>query len=68
MTCIDYMGHSCGVGCCLARAEQFAHFEINEPSFADFCPLVQRYGELVKGLKAGKTQKQGDHWSCRRWN
>ena len=62
------MGQSCGIGCCLTRAAQFAHFEINEPSFAEFCPLVQRYGELVRGLEARKAQKQDDHWSCRRWD
>ena len=47
MTCAHYMGQSCGVRCCLSRAEQFAHFKINKPTFAEFCPLVQRYGELL---------------------
>ena len=68
MTCAHYMGQSCGIGCCLARAEQFALFEINEPSFAEFCPLVQRYGELLNGLQSKKTQERKVHWSSRRWN
>ena len=51
MTCANYMGQSCGIGCCLARAEQFAFFEHNEPEFAEFCPLVQHYGLVfLEGL------------------
>ena len=67
MTCADYVGQSCGLGCCLARAEQFALFEINEPSFAEFCPLVHRYGEVVNRIQAKKEKDQDVHWSSRRW-
>lgn len=52
MTCAHYMAQSCGIRCCLARAEQFVLFEINEPLFTEFCPLVQRYGEFVNSLQA----------------
>lgn len=51
MTCANYMGQSCGIGCCLARAEQFAFIEHNEPEFAEFCPLVQRYGNFYTASK-----------------
>ena len=67
MTCAHYMGESCGISCCLARAEQFAHFEINEPSFAEFCPLVQRYGELLNGLDRQTGQRKSPYWTRRRW-
>ena len=67
-TCAHCLGQSCGIGCCLARAEQFALFEINEPSLAEFCPLVERYGELLNGLQAKKTRERKDHWSSRRWD
>ena len=67
MTCAHYMGESCGISCCLARAEQFAHFEINEPSFAEFCPLVQRYGELFNGLHGQTGQLKSPYWTRRRW-
>ena len=39
----------------MTRAEQFAFFEINEPSFAEFCPMVQRYGEFVNRGRAGES-------------
>lgn len=39
----------------MTRAEQFAFFEINEPSFAEFCPMVQRYGEFVNRSRAGES-------------
>ena len=67
MTCAHYMGPSCGLGCCLARAEQFALYEYNEPSFAEFCPLVQRYGEILNDVRAKKEKDQGVHWTTRRW-
>ena len=67
MTCAYYMGESCGISCCLARAEQFAHFEINEPSFAEFCPLVQRYGELLNDLDRQTGQRKSPYWTRRRW-
>lgn len=53
MTCPYYMGPSCGLRCCMTRAEQFAFFEINEPSFAEFCPMVQRYGEASHARDTG---------------
>ena len=68
MTCANYMGQSCGIGCCLARAEQFAFFEHNKPGFAEFCPLVQRYGEILSRIQAKKANDQGGHWSSRRWH
>ena len=58
MTCAFYMGQSCGLGCCMARAEQFAFFEHNEPEFAEFCPLVQRYGEMLNRIQAKKANDQ----------
>ena len=61
MTCAYYMGPSCGLDCCMARAEQFALFIKNEPSFAEFCPMVQRYGELVKTVQGKKAKDQGIH-------
>ena len=67
MTCAYYMGQSCGLGCCMARAEQFAFFEHNEPEFAEFCPLVQRYGEMLGRTQAKKKNGQAVHWSTRRW-
>lgn len=67
MTCAHYLGQSCGLGCCLARAEQFALFEYSEPSFEEFCPLVQRYGEILNDVRAKKEKDQGIHWSSRRW-
>ena len=39
----------------MTRAEQFAFFEINEPSFAEFCPMVQRYGEFMNRSRAGES-------------
>ena len=60
------MDQSCGIKCCLGRAEQFALLEINEPAFTDFCPLVQRYGELINDLQARRTQERAHHWSSRR--
>ena len=70
MTCAHYMGQSCGIGCCLARAEQFAFYEHNEPEFAEFCPLVQRYGEMMEMMnrtQAKKAKDRGVHWTTRRW-
>ena len=67
MTCAHYMGQSCGIGCCLARAEQFSQFEINKPSFAEFCPLVQRYGELLHDLAGQANPQRNPHWTSRRW-
>ena len=67
MTCAYYMGQSCGLGCCMVRAEQFAFFEYNEPEFAEFCPLVQRYGEMLNRLQARKEKNHGVHWSSRLW-
>ena len=51
----------------MVRAEQFAFFEYNEPEFAEFCPLVQRYGEMLNRLQARKEKNQGVHWSSRLW-
>jgi len=51
----------------MARAEQFAFFERNEPDFAEFCPLVWRYGEMLNRIQAKKEQDQGVHWSSRHW-
>ena len=42
----------------MTRAEQFAFFEINEPSFAEFCPMVQRYGEFVNRSRAVRAAAQ----------
>ena len=67
MICPHYMGQSCGLDCCLAHAEQFALFEISEPPLAEFCPLVQRYGEIVSDIQSKKSQEQGHHWSTRLW-
>ena len=61
MTCPYYMGPSCGLRCCMTRAEQFAFFEINEPSFAEFCPMVQRYGEFLNRGQDKKTKDQCIH-------
>ena len=61
MTCAHYMGQSCGIGCCLARAEQFAFYEHNEPEVAEFCPLVQHYGEMLNRIEVNKTKDQGVH-------
>lgn len=35
------------MACCLAKAEQFAFYELNQPSFSRYCPLSSRYGELL---------------------
>ena len=51
----------------MARAEQFAFFEHIEPEFAEFCPLVQRYGEMLNRIQATKEKQQRVHWSTRRW-
>ena len=51
----------------LSFTEQFAFFEHNEPEFAEFCPLVQRYGEMLNRIQAKKANAQGVHWSTRRW-
>lgn len=67
MTCSHYMGKSCGLDCCLAQAEQFDFFEINEPPLTEFCPMIQRYGEIVHDMQSKKSQERGDHWSSRRW-
>lgn len=47
MICPRYMSRGCGVACCLAKAEQFAFYELNQPSFSRYCPLSSRYGELL---------------------
>ena len=67
MTCAYYMTDSCGIRCFMARAEQFAFFEYNEPEFTEFCPLVQRYGEMLNRIQATKEKQQRVHWSTRRW-
>ena len=60
MTCTQYMSRSCGLECCLAKAEQFASFDINEPLFVEFCPLVQRYGEMeLIPLPGAKSESTG---------
>lgn len=59
MTCAHYMGQSCGIRCCLARAEQFTFYEHNERELAEFCPLVQRYGEKLNRIEVNKTKDQG---------
>ena len=51
----------------MVRAEQFALYEYNEPEFAEFCPLVQRYGEMLNRNQAKKEKDRGVHWSTRRW-
>ena len=66
MTCDHYMGQSCGLGCSMARAEQFAFFEHNEPEFAEFCPLVQRYGEMLNRNQASKKKGQRVDWPSHR--
>ena len=67
MTCAHYMGQSCGIRCCLVRGEQFSHFEINTPSFAEFCPLVQRYGELLNDRSGHADQPRSHHRRSSRW-
>ena len=67
MTCAHYMEQSCGLSCCMARAEQFAFYEHNKPEFAEFCPLVQRYGEMLNCIQTKNTEDQVPHWSTRRW-
>lgn len=59
MTCAYYMGPPCGLSCCMAQAAQFAFFEKNEPSFAEFCPMVQRYGEIMRAVQGEKAKDQG---------
>ena len=67
MTCAQYMSQACGIRCCLVRAEKFSHFAISEPSFAEFCPLVQRYGELLNARKDLTDRQQTHLWTSRRW-
>ena len=67
MICSNYMGQSCGLECCLEKAEQFAFSEISEPPLAEFCPLIQRYGDVVSDIQAKKSQEPGHHWSTVRW-
>jgi len=66
MTCPYYIGPTCGLDCCLTRAEQFAFFEMNEPSFTEFCPMVQRYGEFLNRTQDKKTKDWGVHLPSRR--
>lgn len=67
MTCPHYLGQSCGLECCLAQAEQFAFFEINDPPLIEFCPLIQHYGEIMYDIQSRKSQERSNHWSSRRW-
>ena len=67
MTCADYMKQSCGIDCCMARAEQFAFYEHNEPEFAEFCPVVQRYGEMLNRTQTKQEKDREVCWSTRRW-
>ena len=55
MTCPYDMDPSCGLRYCLTRAEQFAFCKINEPSFAEFGPMIQRHGEFVNRSRAGES-------------
>lgn len=50
MICPRYMSRGCGVACCLAKAEQFAFYDLNQPSFSRYCPLSSRYGELLANV------------------
>ena len=47
MICPLYRGLTCGLECCLAKAEQFACYQLNQPSFSRYCPLSSRYGALL---------------------
>ena len=47
MICPLYRGLTCGLECCLAKAEQFACYQLNQPSFSRYCPLSSRYGALM---------------------
>lgn len=67
MICANYMGQSCGLQCCMCKAEQFAFFEHNEPDFNEFCPMVHRYGEMLGCSQGSKANDQGNHWSTSRW-
>ena len=55
MTCAYYMGQSCGLGCCMTRAEQFAFYEHNEPEFAEF---VLWFSVTEKCSIASKPRRQ----------
>ena len=51
----------------MARAEQFAFYEHNETEFAEFCPVVQRYGEMLNRTQTKQEKDREVCCSTRRW-